>query len=142
MPCWSRWCGNSRRRGGEEAAIDTTGLETTSASAHFKARSGRQGTKYVKLSVCVMVGSMLPASVVVSGGPGNDKREAPDLLTKSATAVRPQRLFADAGYDAEWVREYCREDWQVESFIQPVIHRTDQQVHGQSRAQMTPQGLS
>ena len=127
--------------GDEEAAIDSTGLETTSASAHYKARSGRQGTKYVKLSVCVMAGSMLPASVVVSWGPSNDKHEAPELLAKSAIAAQPQRLFADAGYDAEWVHEYCREDWQVESFIKPVIHRADHQVRGQYRSQMTAETL-
>ena len=43
------------QEGDQEAAIDSTGLETTSASAHFKTRSGRKGTKYVKLSICVVV---------------------------------------------------------------------------------------
>lgn len=123
--------------GDDEAAIDSTGMETTAASAHFKARSGRKGTKYVKLSVCVTTGSMLPASVVASWGPGSDKREAPDLLAKSATAIRPQRLFADAGYDAEWVHEFCRNDWKVESVIKPAVHRSDGTLGGRYRSQMT-----
>jgi len=125
------------QEGDDEAAIDSTGLETTAASAHFKARSGRMGTKYVKLSVCVMTGSLLPASVVASWGPSNDKRDAPDLLLKSSVAAQPKRLFADAGYDAEWVHEFCRETWQVESIIKPVIHRADHRVHGAYRSQMT-----
>ena len=32
-----------------------------------------------------------------------------DLLRKSCDALQPRKLFGDAGYDAEWVHEYCRE---------------------------------
>ncbi|TWU13373.1 hypothetical protein CA54_22080 [Symmachiella macrocystis] len=63
----------------DEASIDSTGLETSSASAYFRARSGKTRKKYVKLSVCIVAGSMLPAGLVVSWGPYNDKREAPEL---------------------------------------------------------------
>lgn len=27
-------------------------------------------------------------------------------------------MFADAGYDVEWVHEFCREDWKVNSLVQ------------------------
>ena len=37
-----------------EAAIDSTGMGKTSASAHYKTRSGRDRRQYVKLSVCVV----------------------------------------------------------------------------------------
>ena len=37
----------------EEAAIDSTGRETTLASAHYRTRSGKQRKQCVKLSVCV-----------------------------------------------------------------------------------------
>lgn len=129
------------QEGDEEVAIDSTGMETTSASAHFKTRSGRKKTKYVKVSLCVLTGSLLPASVVASWGPGNDKQEAPELLAKSTTATRPQRLFADAGYDAEWIHEYCREEWQVESIINPAVHRSDGTLGGRYRSEMTPERL-
>jgi hypothetical protein len=43
----------------EQVAIDSTGLETTSASSYFQTRSGRQRKKYVKLSVSVLCGSMI-----------------------------------------------------------------------------------
>ena len=124
------------REGDEQAAIDSTGMETTSDSAHFQARSGRKGTRYVKLSICVMTGSLLPAGVVASWGPASDKREAPELLLKSSTAVQPERLFADAGYDAEWVHEYWRDEWQVESVIKPAVHRSDGGLNGRDRSQM------
>jgi hypothetical protein len=125
----------------QEAAIDSTGLETTSASAHYRSRSGKQRTKYVKVSVCVLAGSLLPSGLVLGWGPSNDKTDAPDLLAKAATASTPQRVFADAGYDAEWVHRFCREDWNVESVIKPVVHRSDHQVHGCYRAEMTEQTL-
>ena len=88
-----------------------------------------------------MTGSLLPASVVASWGPANDKQEAPELLAKSTTAVQPQRLFADAGYDAEWVHAYCREEWQVESVIKPAMHRSDGGLNGRYRSQMTEETL-
>ena len=123
--------------GDEEVAIDSTGVETAAASAHFKARSGRKGTKYVKLSVCVLAGLLLPASVVASWGPSNDKADAPELLAKSSTAVQPQRLFADA----EWVHEFCRDDWNVESIIKPAVHRSDGSLGGTYHSQMTDEEL-
>lgn len=125
----------------EEAAIDSTGLETTSASAHFRTRSGKARKKFIKVSVCVLAGSLLPSSVVFSWGPSNDKSEAPELLAKASAVNRPGRVFADAGYDAEWIHEYCREDWQVESIINPVMHRSDGTLTGQYRSQMTPETL-
>jgi hypothetical protein len=125
----------------EEAALDSTGLETTSASAHYRTRSGKARKKFIKVSVCVLAGSLLPSSVVLSWGPSNDKCEAIELLAKASGVNRPQRVFADAGYDAEWIHEYCREEWQVESVIKPVMHRSDGSLTGQYRAQMTPANL-
>ncbi len=125
----------------DEAAIDSTGMETTSASAHYCSRSGRTRKKFIKVSVCVMAGSLLPSSVVLSWGPSSDKREAPELLAKAMTVNQPDRVFADAGYDAEWVHTVCREDWQVESIIKPAVHRSDGTMSGKYRSQMTPETL-
>jgi hypothetical protein len=125
----------------EEAAIDSTGMETTSASAHFQSRSGKQRTKYVKLSVCVLAGSLIPSGLAVSWGPCNDKVEAPEVLAKAATSSQPKTLFADAGYDAEWVHEFCRENWQVHSVIKPAVHRTDGGLNGTYRSEMTAENL-
>jgi hypothetical protein len=40
--------------GDEYAVIDSTGMLTTAASAHFRARSGRIATKFVKPSASMM----------------------------------------------------------------------------------------
>ena len=125
----------------EEVAIDSTGLETTTASAHYKTRSKKQRKKFIKVSVCVLAGSLIPSSAAFSWGPGNDKAEAPEVLAKASNVHQPERVFADAGYDAEWIHKFCHEDWQVESVIKPVVHRSDGRLGGKYRSQMTAQTL-
>ena len=44
----------------KDVAMDSTGLETTSASAHFQTRSGRKPKKFIKLSACFLAGSLIP----------------------------------------------------------------------------------
>src|SRR5277367_5620960 len=51
-------------------AIDSTGMETTTASAHFTSRAGRQRRKWVKLSMAVVCGSLFPLGLVLDWGPG------------------------------------------------------------------------
>jgi Transposase DDE domain len=60
------------------------------------------------------------------------------LLDKTRPIIQPKTLFADAGYDAEWVHQYCRDDWQVSSWIPPAVHRQDGTVNGVYRSKMTP----
>lgn len=121
----------------DEVAMDSTGMETSSASAHYVSRSGRDRKQYVKVSASVTCKSMLAAGLVVGWGPGNDKAEARWLLTETAEKLRPKYLYADAGYDAEWVHAYCREKWGVRSYIPPAVHRRDGGVNGRYRSQMT-----
>jgi hypothetical protein len=71
-----------------EAAMDSTGLETTSASAHYQSRSGIARKKFIKVSVCVLAGSLLPSGLAISWGPSNDKAEASDVLAKARLAQR------------------------------------------------------
>src|SRR6516225_5978718 len=85
------------------AAMDATGLETTTASAHFQCRRGGQRRKWVKVSAIVLCGSLLPMSLVMDWGPTNDKCQAKSLIAKAQMVAMPDTLYADAGYDAEWV---------------------------------------
>ena len=55
--------------------------------------------------------------------------------------VAIQRI-RDAGYDAEWVHEFCRDDWQVERIIKPAVHRSDGQHNGTYRSEMTEETLT
>ena len=105
--------------------MDATGLETTTASAHFQSRAGRTRRKWVKVSTIVLCGSLLPLSLVLGWGPGNDKSQAKELMTKASQATLPAKLYADAGYDAEWVHDQCRLDWGAESVIKPARQRAD-----------------
>jgi hypothetical protein len=49
-----------------EAAMDATGLESSTASAHFMSRSGRERKKWVKVSVVVLLGSLVPVAAELS----------------------------------------------------------------------------
>ena len=127
--------------GNEIVAIDSTGMESTSASVHFQQRKGGTRKQYVKLSVCILCGSLLPLSLATSKGPCNDKCEAKAVITQAFTVHCPSKLLADAGYDAEWVHGLCRDEWGVKSFIPAVIHRKDGTVGGKYRSQMTERRL-
>jgi hypothetical protein len=119
------------------AAMDATGLETTTASAHFQSRAGKVRRKWVKVSTIVLCGSLLPLSLVLDWGPGNDKSQARELLRKASKATLPATLYADAGYDAEWVHDQCRLKWGAESVIQPAKQRADGTRSGVWRSQMS-----
>ncbi len=122
----------------EELAIDSTGVQIGSASVHYRARSGKVASRYVKVSLAVICGMLLPAAMVVSFGPGVDMKEMPQILDQASRRVKPRAAYADRGYDAEWVHEYCREEWGVESWIPPVVRTRDGSIRTPHRARMQP----
>jgi hypothetical protein len=123
------------------AAMDATGQEPTTASAHVQSRAGRTRRKWVKVSTIVLCGSLLPLSLVLGWGPGNDKRQAKELMTKASKATLPATLYADAGYDAAWVPDQCRLGWGAESVIKPARQRADGTRGGFWRSQMSKKYL-
>ena len=120
-----------------EVAIDATGMESSTASAHYQARSGRKRHQYVKLSLAITCTTILAVALVVSWGPTNDKTQARELLARASEKVKPSWLFADAGYDAEWVHQACRIGWGVRSLIPPAVLRDDGTAGGFWRSRMT-----
>jgi len=124
------------------AAMDATSLETTTASAHFQCRKGGERRKWIKVSVIVLCGSLLPMSVVMDWGPTNDKCQAQCLIAKAQAVAMPDILYADAGYDAEWVHAQCREEWGPESVIKPAVHRADGKRNGIWRCGMSKNYLA
>jgi hypothetical protein len=123
------------------AAMDGTGLARTTVSDYYCSRRGRRFRQWVKVSVMVLCGSLLPLAVVVDLNPTHDCKHARSLLAQAQAGPPPARLYADSGYDAEWIHEHCREQWGVESLIQPVVRRTDGTLGGKWRAQMSPEHL-
>jgi hypothetical protein len=65
----------------------------------------------------------------------NDASASRNLQAKASAQVRPQQLAANAGYDAEWVHEFCRERWRVNSWTPLAVHSGDGQVRGHRRPQ-------
>lgn len=123
------------------AAMDATGLETTTASAHFQCRRGGQRRRWVKISTVILCGSLLPISLVMDWGPSNDKCQARALIEKAQKTTFVNKLYADAGYDAEWIHEQCRMEWGAESVIKAARHRADGQRGGFWRSGMSQEYL-
>jgi hypothetical protein len=123
------------------AAMDATGLARTTVSDYYCSRRGRRFRQWVKVSVVVLCGRLLPLGLVVDLKPTHDCVHARQLLEQVQAVAQPERLYADAGYDAEWIHVQCREQWGVESVIQPVQRRTDGTLGGKWRAQMTADQL-
>jgi hypothetical protein len=107
-----------------ELAIDSTGLETSSASTHFISRSKRKREGYIKLSMAVACGSLMLVSLITSIGPCNDLCEASAVLWKASGRCSPDWTLMDKGYDAEWVHRFCR-GWDAISYIPPVAKTKD-----------------
>lgn len=121
----------------EEADMDSTGMETTSASAHFQSRSGKKRAEYLERSVCVLVGSAIPNGLAVSWGPGTTKenrQRAGQCFQQFTAQAAVCPLLCD---DAEWVDEFCRDTWRVESVTKLAVHRAHGGLNGQYRSQMT-----
>jgi hypothetical protein len=122
-----------------ELAMDATGLARTTVSDYFTSRRGRKFRRWVKVAVVVLAGSLLPVALTVDLKPTHDCVQARTLLAQTQVVVRPTKLFADAGYDAEWIHEQCREQWGVASIIPAVPRRADGTAGGKWRSQMTPE---
>ena len=71
------------------AAMDATGLETTTASAHFQCRRGGERRKWVKISTIVLCGSLLPLGLVLDWWTNNDKCHEQDLISKASQTTLP-----------------------------------------------------
>ena len=121
---------------GDSVAIDATGMSTTSASAHYIARSGKTRERWVKLSVAVLIGPILAVSLICSWGPSNDLVEAPDVLARAAARVPVRQVLADCGYDSEGFHQSCRKDYGIESLIPLQPRRNAAVVSGEYRNQM------
>ncbi len=81
-------------------------------------------------------------SLVLDWGPTNDKCQAKELMAKAQAVAMPDTLYADAGYDAEWVHVRCREEWGAESVIKPAVHRADGKRNGIWRSGMSKNYLA
>lgn len=110
-----------------DVAVDSTSLHNSNASIHYETRrsTGGKARKAVKVSVAIVCGALVPVALMVDIGSSSDMKQMPALMDQVEARIKPRRLLADAGYDAEWVHEVCREQWKTESLIPPVSHARD-----------------
>jgi len=123
------------------AAMDSTGLSSSTASEYFRSRTGNRCNQWVKVSVIVLCTSLLPLGMELSLGPSNDRTQARPLVAQAQKVAQPERFYADGGYDAEWLHQECRDKWGVESYIKPLHHRPDGSRSGRWRSLMSPEYL-
>ncbi len=99
----------------KEMAVDSTASRQPPPAPTFKpVRAERtRNTSSFRSRFSAEACSLRPGGEL---GTTNGPREAPEILEKAMAKVRPKKLYADAGYDAEWVHAVCREHWNVESF--------------------------
>jgi hypothetical protein len=109
----------------EELAIDSTGVETTSASVHFQSRAKKQRNAYVKLSLAVATVSVTLVSMALSMGPSNDLCEAREVVFRAASRCNPDWVLGDKGFDAESFHTVCKSAWDCQTHVPPVPKTKD-----------------
>lgn len=114
-----------RKRRVRRAAIDSTGLESSSASSYFVRRRAAVGTPwktmvyhhYPKLGVICDVETHFILAYQARRGPNIDVSEFQPLLIEALARVSLTRIAADAGYDSEANHRFAREQCRVRSLI-------------------------
>jgi hypothetical protein len=137
------------RRFIKQAAIDSSGFEAHHASRYFVRRCGKgqksSGKKqsltyrrFPKMAVISDCKSHLILGLHFEHGPTNDLRHFGKLFCEVWRDQHLQTLYADAGYDAEWVHEVVREEFGVRAIIPAQIGRpTAQPPTGRYRRWMS-----
>jgi hypothetical protein len=114
----------------QDAALNATGMETTSATAHFISRSGRKRIRYAKLLLAVLCTSVIPCALVVDWGPSHDLRQVWAVRSKLISTTTPTTLWGDGAFDAEHWHCVNWEDWGVPSYAPTTIKTDDGTVKG------------
>jgi Transposase DDE domain len=134
-----------RRRRVARAAIDSTGLESSAASAYFVNRRRYVGGpwktvtyhRYPKLGLVCDVETHFILAYHTARGPKLDISEFQPLLVEALTRVQLTRIAADAGYDSEANHRFAREHCRIRSMIPPTRGRpTEKPARGHYRRLM------
>jgi Transposase DDE domain len=118
-----------RKRRVPRAAVDSTGLESSSASGYFVRRRRYVGGpwktvvyhRFPKLGVVCDVQTHFILAAQEGRGPKPDVADFRPLVTSALARVRMGRIAADAGYDSEPNHAFARRKCQVRSII-PAKH--------------------
>ena len=134
-----------RKRRVKRAAIDSTGLECTSASGYFVRRRSRVENPwktvvyhhYPKLGVVASTDDHFVYALDARRGPRPDVDEFRPLVAEACRVVRLSQLAADAGYDSEGNHQFARDEHGIRTII-PAKHGrpTDKLPSGRYRRLM------
>ena len=116
-----------RRRRIKSSAIDSTGLECSSASPYFVRRRDRVCGpwktvvyhRYPKLGLVCDTSCHFILAIQTGRGPRPDVDEFRPLVAAALQQMRLSRMVADAGYDSEPNHRVARERWGVRTIIPP-----------------------
>jgi hypothetical protein len=134
-----------QRRRVASAAVDSTGLECTSASGYFVRRRHRVDRpwktvvyhRYPKLGLVCDTSCHFILAIRVGRGPRPDVDELVPLVSDALRGMLLGCLAADAGYDSEANHRFAREECGVRTLI-PAKHGrpTDKPARGRYRRLM------
>jgi hypothetical protein len=134
-----------RRPRVRRAALDSSGFEAHHVSHYFVRRRAKGGKRwqtttykrFPKLAVLCDCDRHLILSAVAGRGPGPDITHFEQALVAATGRARLETLYADAGYDAEWVHVVGRDMLDVRTLIPAKIGRpTDKPPSGHYRRLM------
>ena len=120
------WHGRASR-----CAVDGSGFEAHHVSHYFVRRRSR-GDKRVqsmtyrrfpKVGLLADCRTHLILAAVPGRGPGPDHLHIEETLCQAHGRAAIETLYADAGYDAEWVHEHVRLEHGIPIIIPPLIGR-------------------
>jgi len=111
------------------AAIDATGIETRHASLHFQRRVGRLKqpiwhSAWPRLTAVFDARTQLITGVVVGFGPTQDSPQFAPAARQATHNLKPIRVLADKGYDAEHNHVLCRQELGIRSTAIPINPRS------------------
>ena len=138
--------GRSGRPRVKRAALDASGFESHHVSHYFVKRRAKGGSssqsttykRFPKLGVLCDCDSHLILAAVPGRGPSPDITHFEPALCQALRRSSLATLYADAGYDAEWVHEVARRDLSIRTLIPPRIGRpTDKAPTGHWRKVMS-----
>jgi hypothetical protein len=135
-----------RRRRVRRAALDASGFEAHHVSHYFVRRRAKGGNRwqtttykrFPKLTLLCHCRRHLILSAVPGRGPSPDITHFEPALVAALGRVDLETLYADGGYDAEWVHLVGREMLGVRTIIPAQIGRpTDKPPRGEYRRLMS-----
>lgn len=114
------------------SALDSSGFEAHHVSHYFVRRRARGPDKtpqnmtyrrFPKLGLVVDCRAHFILAAVPGRGPSPDHPHLIEAVLSARTRRAIQTLLADAGYDAEWVHQFVRDELDMRSIIPPAAGR-------------------